>query len=56
VLIYPCCSELFNHRARYGFSLGPKTKNLIRTINLEFKDLAQTWGWKMSTVHEKMYP
>jgi hypothetical protein len=22
----------------------------------EFKDLAQTWGWKMITVHEKMYP
>jgi hypothetical protein len=25
-------------------------------INPEFKDLAQTWGWKMITVHEKMYP
>jgi hypothetical protein len=23
-LIYPCCSELFNHRARSGFSLGPR--------------------------------
>ena len=22
---------------------------------LEFKDLAQTWGWRMTTVHEKMY-
>ncbi|HET6215555.1 MAG TPA: hypothetical protein VFE27_00970 [Acidobacteriaceae bacterium] len=21
-----------------------------------FKDRAQTWGWKMITVHEKMYP
>jgi hypothetical protein len=21
----------------------------------EFKDLAQTWGWKMITVREKMY-
>jgi putative endonuclease len=30
--------------------------NLIRTINPEFKDFAQTWGWKMITVHEKMYP
>jgi hypothetical protein len=20
------------------------------------KDLAQSWGWKMITVHEKMYP
>ena len=32
-----------------------KKLNLIRTINPEFKDLAQTWGWKMITVHEKMY-
>jgi putative endonuclease len=30
--------------------------NLIGTINPEFKDLAQTWGWKMITAHEKMYP
>ncbi len=28
--------------------------DLIRTINPEFKDLAQTWGRKMITVHEKM--
>jgi hypothetical protein len=36
---------------------SPKQKlNLTRTINPEFKDLAQTWGWKMITVHEKMYP
>ena len=33
-----------------------KKLNLIRTINPEFKDLARTWGWKMITVHEKMYP
>jgi hypothetical protein len=33
-----------------------KKLNLIRTINPEFKDLAQTWGWKIITVHEKMYP
>jgi hypothetical protein len=33
-----------------------KKLNLIRTINPEFKDLAQTWGWKMIMVHEKMYP
>jgi putative endonuclease len=33
-----------------------KKLNLIRTIDPEFKDLAQTWGWKMITVHEKMYP
>src|SRR3984885_4811154 len=30
-----------------------KKLNLIRTINPEFKDLAQTWGWKMIPVHEK---
>src|ERR1700733_13027127 len=33
-----------------------KKLNLIRTQNPEFKDLAQTWGWRMITVHEKMYP
>jgi hypothetical protein len=33
-----------------------KELNLIGTINPEFKDLAQSWGWKMITVHEKMYP
>ena len=33
-----------------------KKLNLIRTINPECKDFAQTWGWKMITVHEKMYP
>jgi hypothetical protein len=32
-----------------------KKLNLIRTINPEFKDLAQTWGWKMITADEKMY-
>ena len=33
-----------------------KKLNLICTINPEFKDFAQTWGWKMITAHEKMYP
>jgi putative endonuclease len=33
-----------------------KKLNLIRTINPEFKDLARTWGWKVITAHEKMYP
>jgi len=33
-----------------------KKLNLIRTINPEFKDLAQTWGWKMITVYERMQP
>jgi putative endonuclease len=33
-----------------------KKLNLIGTINPEFKDLAQTWGWKTITGHEKMYP
>jgi putative endonuclease len=33
-----------------------KRLNLIRTINPEFKDFVQSWGWKMITVHEKMYP
>lgn len=33
-----------------------KKLNLIRTVNPEFKGLAETWGWKMITVHEKMNP
>ena len=33
-----------------------KKLDLIRTINPEFKDLAQTWGWQLITVHENMYP
>ncbi len=33
-----------------------KKLNLIRTVNPEFKDLAETWGWKMITTHEKMNP
>jgi putative endonuclease len=33
-----------------------KRLNLIRAINPEFKHFAQTWGRKMITVHEKMYP
>ena len=32
-----------------------KKLKLIRSIHPEFKDLAQTWGWKMITVHEEMY-
>jgi putative endonuclease len=31
-----------------------KKLDLIRTTNPEFKDLAQTWGWQMITVHENM--
>jgi hypothetical protein len=34
---------------------GEKKLNLIRTINPELKDLAQTWGWKMIPVHKKIY-
>jgi hypothetical protein len=37
-------------------SLQPYRHNLIRTTHPEFKDLAQTWGWKMISVDEKMYP
>jgi len=35
---------LFNHRSPH---LADRPR---------FKDSAQTWGWKMITVHEKMYP
>jgi putative endonuclease len=33
-----------------------KKLNLIGTINPEFEDLPQTWGSKMITVHEEVYP
>jgi putative endonuclease len=33
-----------------------KKLNLIRTIDPKFKELAQTRGWKMITVHEKDVP
>ena len=33
-----------------------KKLNLIRTQNPTFKDLAEQWGWKFITVHEKMTP
>jgi hypothetical protein len=49
-----------SHSHRWGKQLKgwrrEKKLNLIGTINPEFNDLAQTWGWKMITVHEKMYP
>jgi hypothetical protein len=28
-LSYPCCSELFDHRPRHSFFLGPRTRNLL---------------------------
>ena len=33
-----------------------KKLDLIRTKNPDFKDLAETWGWKLITAHEKMTP
>ena len=33
-----------------------KKLNLIRTVNPEFKDLAEKWGWKIITRHERMNP
>jgi len=30
-----------------------KKLNLIRTQNPNFKDLAETWGWKLITANEK---
>jgi putative endonuclease len=29
---------------------------LIRTLNPELKDLAEKWGWKIITRHERMKP
>ena len=31
-----------------------KKLNLIRTLKPTFKDLAEIWGWKFITAHEKM--
>ena len=33
-----------------------KKLNLIRTLNPEFRDLAEKWGWKLITAHERMEP
>ena len=33
-----------------------KKLNLIRTFNPELKDLAEKWGWKIITRHERMNP
>jgi putative endonuclease len=33
-----------------------KKLNLIRTHNPDFKDLAETWGWKLIMTNEKMNP
>jgi putative endonuclease len=33
-----------------------KKLDIIRTLNPDFKDLAETWGWKIITVNEKMNP
>ena len=33
-----------------------KKLNLIRTQNPTFKDLAETWGWKLITANEQMNP
>ncbi len=33
-----------------------KKLNLIRTQNPDFKDLAETWGWKLITANERMNP
>jgi putative endonuclease len=33
-----------------------KKINLIHTQNPDFKDLAETWGWKIITATEKMNP
>jgi hypothetical protein len=49
------CTAIAREKQLKGWRREKKL-NLIGTINPEFKDLAQSWGWKMITVHEKMYP
>jgi putative endonuclease len=54
----PAATSKFSEaiQARTQSLAARKKLNVIRTINPEFKDLAQPWGWKMITAHEKMYP
>jgi putative endonuclease len=33
-----------------------QSRNLIGTTHPEFKDLAESWGWKRIREHEEMYP
>jgi putative endonuclease len=33
-----------------------KKLNLIRTVNPDFRDLSEKWGWKLITRHERMNP
>jgi putative endonuclease len=48
------CSAITREKQLKGWRRDRKL-NLIRTMNPEFKDLAETWGWKMITAHEQMY-
>jgi hypothetical protein len=59
ILLCPALTDIRTAIAREKQLKGwrrAKKLSLIRTINPEFKDLAQTWGWKMITEHEKIYP
>jgi putative endonuclease len=59
LLYFEGCEDIRKAIAREKHLKGwrrEKKLNLIRIINPEFKDLAQSWGWKMITAHEKMYP
>jgi hypothetical protein len=38
----------------FGASRPPKPALAMLGSNPEFKDLAQSWGWKTITAHEKM--
>jgi hypothetical protein len=49
-------SQIYRVTQRLVAGQLEKKLNLIGTVNSEFKDLAQTWGSKMITLHEKKYP
>jgi hypothetical protein len=38
-----------------GETVEVREARLIRASNPEPKDIAQTWGWKIITEHEKVY-
>jgi hypothetical protein len=52
--IHPRSSPVLSTRGQ-GWRCEKKL-NLIPTIDPAFKNLAQSWGWKMIKVHEEMYP
>jgi putative endonuclease len=56
LLYYEQHEDITQSIAREKGRRREKKLNLIRTQNPNFKDLAETWGWKLITANEKMNP